>query len=94
MTALVYYRLNGEHSQVKAVLVHETSRSLKVIVAGNQVRLLTLPKTEQRHMSPPILEHGHQVPLARVVKHFRRLGRERGISKAAKDLLREVSNVS
>ena len=88
-------------SKVEAVRYHDGERFVSallkvghkqlhaVVVDDSGVRVVTEPKEATRYITPLLLK-GQPYPTQRFVRHLRRIGRERGITQAAKNILEEV----
>lgn len=88
-------------SDLQAVRYHDgeryTSALLKVghknmhavVIDDCGVRVVSEPKDGSRYCMP-LTRKGQPYPLERLVKHMRRIGRERGITAGAKAILAEV----
>lgn len=64
---------------------------LKVVcIDDNGVRVLSAPKSEERYASP-LQRKGQPYPVERLVRKFLAVGRERGITQAAKEILAEAA---
>jgi hypothetical protein len=60
-----------------------------VVVDEIGVRVLVEPKEMLRHTSPLLLR-GKPYPIERMVRHLKRIGRERGMTAAAKIIIDEA----
>jgi hypothetical protein len=67
-----------------------TKRYHAVHIDDCGVRVSSGPKEEVRTMTP-LLYRGAPYPMPRLLRHMRRVGRERGITEAAKSILQECS---
>lgn len=88
-------------SDIQAVRFHDGERfcvglvkvghkHLHVVVIDDcGVRVVSEPKDSQRY-TQPLARKGAPYPLDRLVRHMRRIGRERGITAAAENILEEV----
>jgi hypothetical protein len=60
-----------------------------VVIDDSGVRVVSEPKEASRYTTPLELR-GKPYPVERLVRHMRRVGRERGITAGAKNILGEV----
>jgi hypothetical protein len=60
-----------------------------VVIDDCGVRVVSEPKEASRY-TQPLVRKGAPYPLDRLVRHMRRIGRERGITAAAENILEEV----
>jgi len=54
------------------------------------VRVISAPKEEQRYVTP-LLRDGKPYSITRLVRKFLAVGRERGITQAAREMLEEAT---
>lgn len=62
-----------------------------VHIDDSGVRVLTQPKEQLRH-AEPLLRKGQPYPVDRFVRHMKRVGKERGITARAQQMLDEVQS--
>jgi hypothetical protein len=81
-------RYHDGERHVAALIKTGRTRLQAVVLDDAGVRVLVEPLEAARYCSP-LLWHGGPYPLTRLIKHFRRIGRERGITAGAKLILEE-----
>lgn len=60
-----------------------------VVIDDCGVRVVSEPKEAQRY-TEPLMRRGAPYPMDRLVRQFKRIGRERGITAAAENILEEA----
>lgn len=84
------YRYN-DGDRWHAALVQLGHKNMHAVVIDDAgVRVISEPLAASRHCQPLLLR-GKDYPVERMVKLFRRVGKERGITKGALDILAEVA---
>jgi hypothetical protein len=91
-----YHTERKDESCVRVALVQETHKYLHVLAlvpsGKGKLSVWKVPKTERKHMQFLTLgKSKREYPLSRAIKGYKRMAKTHGITKRAKQFLREAT---
>ncbi len=83
----------GYQSAIRSAFVKTGRKWLKVVMidatSDGGMRVWKVPLSDQQFMTP-LMRKGKPYPVSRALKIFKRVGKTHGITKAAKNILKEA----